>query len=51
MKKIVQLILALVIVGLVYVIYDQISTPIRFENVKKAKDCLLYTSPSPRDVK
>ena len=30
MKKIVQLILALVIVGLVYVIYDQISTPIRF---------------------
>ena len=38
MKKIVQLILALVIVGLVYVIYDQISTPIRFENVKKAKE-------------
>ena len=38
MQKIVQLILALVIVGLVYVIYDQISTPIRFENVKKAKE-------------
>ena len=37
MKKIVQLILALVIVGLVYVIYDQISTPIRFDKVKKAK--------------
>ena len=38
MKKIVQLILALVIVGLVYVIYDQISTPIRFERVQKAKE-------------
>ena len=38
MKKIVQLILALVIVGLVYVIYDQISTPIRFDKVKKAKE-------------
>lgn len=38
MKKIVQLILALVIVGLVYVIYVQISTPIRFENEKKAKE-------------
>jgi len=38
MKKIVQLILVLVIVGLVYVIYDQISTPIRFEKIKKAKE-------------
>ena len=30
-KKLVQFILALVIVGLVYVIYQQISTPIKFE--------------------
>ncbi len=35
MKKIFQIILALVIVALVYVIYDQISTPIRFENELK----------------
>ncbi len=38
MKKIVQLILALVIVALVYVIYDQISTPIRFEKEKAVKE-------------
>lgn len=37
MKKIFQFILALVIVGFVYVIYDQISTPIRFENEKAHK--------------
>jgi hypothetical protein len=38
MKKIAQLILAVVIVGLVYVIYAQISTPISFENEKKLKE-------------
>lgn len=37
MKKIAQLILAVVIVGLVYVIYQQISTPLRFENELKTK--------------
>lgn len=37
MKKIAQILLALVIVGFVYVIYLQISTPIRFENDLKAK--------------
>ena len=37
MKKIAQIILAVVIVALVYVIYDQISTPIRFEQEMKAK--------------
>ncbi|WP_295912211.1 hypothetical protein [uncultured Alistipes sp.] len=37
MKKIAQIILAVVIVALVYVIYDQISTPIKFENELKAK--------------
>ena len=31
-KKIAQIVLAVVIVALVYVIYQQISTPIRFEN-------------------
>lgn len=36
-KKIAQIILAVVIVALVYVIYQQISTPIRFEEEKKAK--------------
>ena len=34
-KKIAQIILAIIIVGLVYVIYVQISTPIRFEDEKK----------------
>lgn len=38
MKKIAQLILALVIVALVYVIYNQISTPIRFEKDKANKE-------------
>ena len=37
MKKIAQIILAVVIVALVYVVYDQISTPIRFEQEMKAK--------------
>lgn len=37
MKKIAQIILAVVIVALIYVIYDQISTPIRFENEMKQK--------------
>lgn len=36
-KKIAQIILALVVVALVYVIYKQISTPIRFEEELKAK--------------
>lgn len=37
MKKLFQIILAVAIVGLVYVIYVQISTPIRFEKETKAK--------------
>ena len=37
MKKLFQIILAVAIVGLVYVIYVQISTPIRFDNETKAK--------------
>lgn len=37
MKKIIQIVLALVIVALVYVIYDQISTPIRFDNELKTR--------------
>ncbi len=37
MKKIAQIILAVVIIGLVYVIYDQISTPIRFDQELKDK--------------
>ncbi len=37
MKKLFQIILAVAIVGLVYVIYVQISTPIRFEQETKAK--------------
>ena len=37
MKRIFQIILALVIVALVYVIYDQISTPIRFDNELAAR--------------
>ncbi|MDE6623264.1 MAG: hypothetical protein K2K30_02600 [Alistipes sp.] len=36
-KKIAQIILAVVIVALVYVIYQQISTPIRFEDEMKTK--------------
>ena len=38
MKKLIQIILALVIAALVYVIYMQISTPIRFENEQKARE-------------
>lgn len=37
MKKIAQILLALVILAFVYVIYQQISTPIRFENDLKSK--------------
>ena len=37
MKKIAQILLAVVIVAFVYVIYKQISTPIRFENDLKLK--------------
>ena len=37
MKKIAQILLAVVIVAFVYVIYKQISTPIRFENELKSK--------------
>lgn len=37
MKKIAQIILAVVIVAFVYVIYQQISTPLRFENELKVK--------------
>ncbi len=37
MKKIAQILLALVILAFVYVIYKQISTPIRFENDLKSK--------------
>ncbi len=37
MKKIAQLLLAVVIVAFVWIIYKQISTPIRFENELKAK--------------
>lgn len=45
MKKLFQIILAVAIVGLVYVIYVQISTPIRFDKETKAKkaqviDCI-----------
>ena len=41
MKKIIQVILALVIAALVYVVYMQISTPIRFENEQKAREELV----------
>ncbi len=37
MKRIIQIILAVVIVALVYIIYDQISTPIRFDNELAAR--------------
>ena len=37
MKKLFQIILAVAIVGLIYVIYVQISTPIRFDKETKAK--------------
>lgn len=38
MKRIAQIILGVVILGLVYVIYDQISTPIRFDNEVKVRN-------------
>ena len=38
MKKIIQVILALVIVALIYVVYMQISPPIRFENEQKVRE-------------
>ena len=38
MKRIAQIILGVVILGLVYVIYDQISTPIRFEDEVKVRN-------------
>ena len=38
MKKLFQIILALAIVGLVFVIYKQISTPIKFENEQKKRE-------------
>ena len=42
MKKtiqvILQVVLAVIIVALIYVIYKQISTPIRFDNEQKAKE-------------
>lgn len=41
MKKLIQIILAVAIVGLVYIIYDQISTPIRFEKELKTKKALV----------
>ena len=41
MKKLFQIILAVAIIGLVYVIYDQISTPIRFEQETKDKKALV----------
>ena len=41
MKKIAQILLAVVIVAFVYVIYKQISTPIRFENDLKSKSALV----------
>lgn len=40
-KRIAQIILAVAIVGLVYVIYDQISTPIEFDKELKLKKALV----------
>lgn len=40
-KKLAQVVLAFVIVGLVYVIYDQISTPIRFEKETAQKKAMV----------
>lgn len=37
MKKLAQIVLAVIIVALIYVIYSQISTPIRFDDELKAK--------------
>lgn len=44
MKKLFQIILAVAIVGLVYVIYVQISTPIRFDKETKAKKAQVIDS-------
>lgn len=41
MKKLFQIILAVAIVALIYVIYVQISTPIRFDEETKAKKALV----------
>jgi len=41
MKRLLQLLLAVVIVVLVYIIYGQISTPIRFEEEKARKEALV----------
>lgn len=38
MKKLIQILLALVIAALVFVVYLQISTPIRFEDEQKARE-------------
>ncbi len=38
MKRFIQIILALVVAALVYVVYKQISTPIRFEDEQKARE-------------
>lgn len=38
MKKLIQFLLALVIVALIFVVYLQISTPIRFEDEQKARE-------------
>ena len=56
MKKLFQIILAVAIVGLVYVIYVQISTPIRFDKETKAKkaqviDRITHSRTPPRAFK
>ncbi len=38
MRKLFQLLLAIAILGLIYVIYVQISTPIQFEQEKTRKE-------------
>lgn len=38
MKKLIQFLLALVIAALIFVVYTQISTPIRFEDEQKARE-------------
>lgn len=37
-RNVLQIILAIVVIGLIYVIYTQISTPIKFEDERKAKE-------------
>ena len=41
MKKVLQLILAIVIVALVYVVYRQVATPIEFEGDKGRREALV----------